>query len=129
MPRQRVGYWLFEVPDDASARVDSDASHHFETGSRYIYAVSNKVGAPSGKATNAAALHAAMSRSDWSYELNGGRDGYGWAKTLPFEDGWYFLQTTRESDGFVLSCTISFRVETDLEWALKTWREIRWSPV
>jgi len=125
---QRVGDWLFDIPDGATIRIDPDGSHHFDGGSRYIYAVSNNVSAPAGRRADAATLHRAMAKGDWSYELKG-REGFGWAKSLPFEDAWHYLQSTREGNCVMLSCTLSFRVEADLEWALNTWRRIAWSPV
>ena len=128
MSSQRVGFWLLEVPDGASVKVDpSDGSHHFDAGPRYIYAVSNLLSAPAGVSSSAEALHRVMGKREWSYEMSGS-DGFGWATPLPFEDGWYYLRTTREGDAVFLSCTLSYRVEADLTWALETWRGIKWSP-
>ena len=129
MSSERIGDWLLDAPDGAAATIDlKDGSHHFDNATRHVYAVSNVVFGPAGVAATAATLHRAMANAAWSYEITG-PGGFGWAKSLPFEDGWYFLQTTREADGLVLSCTISFRSDTDREWALAVWRGIRWSPI
>jgi len=60
------------------------------------------------------------------FEMSG-PEKFGRAELVRERSGLFHLGTSREADGSVLTCTFSFRADSDLEWALSVWRAIRHS--
>ncbi len=119
--------WELQLPSSFARIENADGSVQAADGARVIYlsalTIRPRDSAPIPPASE---LHRNMTKltESGAYEL-GGPICWGHAQFVTKGTNDLELKATREADGTVLTCVISFRDRQDLDWALGVWKAIR----
>jgi hypothetical protein len=119
------GGWSLDLPDEFQ-RTKREGGLDATDGARTVRlsSLSLKPKRPDVAPPSAIDLHAKRKPAQTAHELTGPLD-WGWAEISEDADGPH-LKGTREADGTVLTCWISYPDPHDREWALGVWRAAHW---
>jgi hypothetical protein len=121
------GGWSLELPDSFK-RTEREGGLDATDGVRTIHVASISIGPKTAgsRPPPARELHAFRKPARTAYEL-AGPDDWGWA-VIDEDTEDRHLEATREAEGTILTCWVSYPNERDREWALSVWRAAQWSP-
>ena len=124
-----VGNWTVPLSEEFRL-VGTPDSIEFTDGRRMLHVDTMDISGRDRPSPTAAELHKSLGKAaphtgePTEFEMSG-PEKFGRAELIRERSDLFHLGTSRESDGSVLTCTFSFPVESDLEWALAVWRAIR----
>lgn len=122
------GGWSLELPD-RFRRIERDGGLDATDGYRTVHlsALSLQPGIALDRSPSAKELHQSRRPTRSAYELAGPID-WGWAVIESDQEGPH-LRGTREADGTILTCWITYPDDAQAGWAVDVWRSVQSSLV